>query len=133
MDGRSHTPSSLRVVSGAFGRIPTAGVLTDSGLRKRINLCGRGLVSLQVRSPETDTFIRLSRRFADCLGIFSPRLRGAIANMQRRQITSSMMMFGESLFTIVRRDLVPEARASIKSAGLTPVVSKISQEGAVVF
>jgi len=125
--------SSLRVVSAAFGPISTAGVLTNSGLRKRINLCGRGLVSLQVKSPETNTFIRLSRRFADCLGIFSPRLRGAIANMQRRQIVSSMMMIGESLFTVVRGDLVPEAKASITSAGLTPVVSKISREGAVVF
>src|SRR3989475_2204570 len=125
--------SSLRVVSGAFGRIPTAGVLTDSGLRKRINLCGRGLVSLQVRSPETDTFIRLSRRFADCLGIFSPRLRGAIANMQRRQITSSMMMIGESLFTVVGGDLVPKAKAIIRSAGLIPVVSKISRNGAAVI
>jgi len=125
--------SSLRVVSGAFGPISTASVLTDSGLRKRINLCGRGLVSLQVKSPETSTFIRLSRRFADCLGIFSPRLRGAIANMQRRQIMSSMMMIGESLFTVVREDLVPQAKATIKSAGLTPVVSKISRQGAVVF
>ncbi len=126
-------PSSLRVVSGAFGPISTAGVLTNSGLRKRINLCGRGLVSIQVKSPETNTFIRLSRRFADCLGIFSPRLRGAIANMQWRQIMSSMMMIGESLFTVVRGDLVPKAKATIKSAGLTPVVSKVSRHGAVVF
>lgn len=126
-------PSSLRVVSGAFGRISTADILTDRVLRKRVNLCGRGLVSLQVRSPESNTFIKLSRRFADCLGIFSPRLRGAIANMQRRQITSSMMMIGESLFTVVSRDRVPEAKATIISSGLIPVVSKISRHGAVVF
>ena len=126
-------PSSLRVVSGVFGPISTAGVLTDNGLRTRINLCGRGLVSLQTKSPETNTFIRLSRRFADCLGIFSPRLREAIASMQRGQIVSSMMMIGESLFTVVGGDLVPKAKATIRSAGLIPVVSKISRNGAAVI
>jgi pantoate kinase len=125
--------SSLRVVSGAFGPISTAGVLTNTRLRRRINQCGSGLVSLQSKSPEAKTFINLSRRFADCLGIFSPRIGEAIAQMQQRQITSSMMMIGESLFTLVRVDLVPKTKAILKSAGLTPIVSKISRHGAVAF
>lgn len=125
--------SSLRVVSGAFGPISTADVLTNASLKRRINRCGSGLIALQSESPETKTFIRLSRRFADCLGLFSPRLRVAIARMQRGQMMSSMMMIGESLFTVVRFDLVPKAKAAIKSTGLTPVVSKISGRGAVMF
>jgi pantoate kinase len=126
-------PSSLRVVSGAFGPISTAGVLSNTGLKKRINLCGQGLVSLQVEGSETNSFLRLSRRFADCLGIFSPRLREAILRMQRRRIISSMMMIGESLFTIVRRELVPQAKSTLKSTGLTPVVSRIAEHGAVIL
>jgi len=126
-------PSSMRVVSGAFGPISTAGVLSDIGLKKRINLCSKGLVSLQVKSPETDTFVRLSRRFADCLGLISPRLREAISRMQRRRIKSSMMMIGESLFTVVRKELVPEAKSTIKLAGLAPIVSKIAEHGAVLL
>ena len=125
--------SSLRVVSAAFGPISTASILSNNELKNRINHCGRGLASLQAKSPEVRTFVRLSRRFADCLGIFSPRLREAIASMGRKQIMSSMMMIGESLFTVVRIELVPEARATIKSAGLTPVVSKISGHGAIAF
>jgi len=125
--------SSMRIVSGAFGPISTAGVLSNTGLKKRINLCAKGLVSLQVKGPETDTFIRLSRRFADCLGLFSPRLRETISRMQRRRIKSSMMMIGESLFTVVRQELVPEAKSAIKLSGLTPVVSKVSERGAVVL
>jgi pantoate kinase len=121
---------SLRVVSAAFGPILTTTILSNNDLKKRINLCARGLVSLQVKSLETNTFIRLSRKFAECVDIFSPRLREAITRMQRRQIMASMMMIGESLFTIVRKDLVPETRATIRSAGLTPVVSKISGQGA---
>ena len=125
--------SSMRVVSGAFGPISTARVLSSIGLKKRINLCAKGLVSLQVKGPETDTFIRLSRRFADCLGLFSPRLRRTISRMQRRRIKSSMMMIGESLFTVVRKELVPETESTIKLAGLAPVVSKIAEHGAVVL
>jgi pantoate kinase len=126
-------PSSLRVVSGAFGPISTAGVLSNINLKKRINLCGRGLVSLQVNAAETNSFLKLSRRFADCLGLFSPRLHEAISTIQRKRILSSMMMIGESLFTIVRRDLVPEVKSTVRSAGLTPVVSKIAEHGAVVL
>jgi pantoate kinase len=125
--------SSTRVVSGAFGPISTAGVLSNTGLKKRINLCAKGLVSLQVRGPDTDTFIRLSQRFADCLGLFSPRLRETISRMERRRVKSSMMMIGESLFTVVRKELVPEAKSAIKLSGLTPVVSQISERGAVVL
>ena len=125
--------SSMRVVSGAFGPISTARVLSNTGLKKRINLCSKGLVSLQVKDPETGTFVRLSRRFADCLGLISPRLREAISRMQRRRIKSSMMMIGESLFTVVRKELVLEAKSTIKLAGLAPVVSKIAEHGAVVL
>src|SRR6266849_5288962 len=109
--------SSMRVVSGAFGPISTARVLSNTGLKKRINLCSKGLVSLQVKGLETDTFVRLSRRFAGCLGLISPRLCAAISRMQRRRIKSSMMMIAESLFTVVRKELVPEAKSTIKLAG----------------
>jgi pantoate kinase len=126
-------PTSLRVVSGAFGPIPTASVLSDNDLRTRINLCARGLVSLQIGNPEPNTFVKLSRRFADCLGMFSPRLRGALERMHRRHIESSMMMIGESLFTVVPKDLVPGAKAAIESLGLVAVVSKISEQGARVY
>jgi len=125
--------SSMRVVSGAFGPISTARVLSNTGMKKRINLCAKGLVSLQVNGPETDTFVRLSLRFAGCLGLISPRLREAISRMQRRRIKSSMMMIGESIFTVVRKELVPEAKSTIKLAGLAPVVSKIAEHGAVVL
>jgi pantoate kinase len=125
--------TTLRVVSGAFGPISTSSVLSDGGLKKRINLCGRGLVTLQVKDPETNSFVRLSRRFADCLGLFSPRMHAAISRMQRRRITSSMMMIGESFFTIVRKELVPEARSTFRSVGLTPVVSRIAKHGAAVL
>jgi pantoate kinase len=128
------TPSSsLRVVSGSFGPISTRGILSSPGLRKRIDHCGKGLVPLQLRNPETGTFLKLSQRFAECLGIISPRLLETIYMMQRRGIVSSMMMIGESIFTVVRRGLVPEARAVLREVGLTPIVSRISERGASVL
>ena len=125
--------SSLRVVSGAFGPISTKGVLSSADLTKRINQCGRGLVALQTGSPEAETFLKLSQRFARCLGIISPRLAQAISGMGGRKIVSSMMMIGESLFTVVQRDLVPEARTILRDVGLTPIVSRVSQRGAFVL
>lgn len=125
--------SSLRVVSGSFGPISTKGVLSSARLRTRINRCARGLISLQARNPKAGTFLKLSQRFAKCLGMISPRLIEAISKMQERKIVSSMMMIGESIFTIVRSDLVPDARAVLRDARLTPVVSAISERGASVL
>ena len=128
------TPSStFRVVSGAFGPISTKGVLSSTDLRKRINQCARGMLPLQVRSPETETFLKLSQRFAECLGIISPRLLATISRMQKKRIVSSMMMIGESIFTVVRSELVSEARALLREAGLAPVVSSISERGATLL
>ena len=125
--------SSLRVVSGAFGPISTKGVLSSSDLSNRINQCGGGLVALQARSRETGTFLRLSQRFARCLGIISPRLAEAISKMDARKLMSSMMMIGESIFTVVQKDLVPEARIILREVGLLPIVSRISHRGAWVL
>ena len=126
-------PPFLRVVSGTFGPISTRSVLSSSSLRTRVNQCGKELVSLHLRNPETATFLRLSRRFADCLGMISPRLLQAMSMMQSRRIVSSMMMIGESMFTVVGRDLVSEARAALREGGLTPIVSRISERGAFVL
>ena len=126
-------PPTLRVVSGSFGPISTRGVLASAGLRRRINHCGKGLVSLQLSSPETGTFLKLSQRFAECLGLISPRLLETISKMQRKKLVSSMMMIGESTFTLVQRDLVPGARAVLREAGLNPVVSPVSDRGATVL
>jgi pantoate kinase len=126
-------PSSFRVVSGAFGPIPTASVLSNADLKRRINLCGRGLVLLQLRKLEISSFLQLSKRFAECLGILSPRLREALKRMESKRILSSMMMIGESFFTVVRRDLVPETQAIIRAVGLKPVVSKIARQGAKIL
>jgi pantoate kinase len=125
--------SSLRVVSGVFGPIQTSRVLSSIELKRRINLCGRGLVAIQTRTLETDTFLKLSRKFADCIEMYSPRLREALARMQRIHILSSMMMLGESLFTIVKKDLVSEAKAAMRSAGANPIVSRIAERGATVL
>ena len=127
------TPSTLRVVSGSFGPISTSRVLSSAGLRRRINHCGNGLVSLHLRNPEPGTFLKLSHRFAECLGIISPRLRETISKMQRKKLVSSMMMIGESVFTIVQKENVSVAREILQEAGLNPIVSRVSDRGATTL
>jgi len=125
--------ASVRIVSGTFGPISTPTVLSNDRLRTRINACSKGLVSQQIKSPETDTFMMLSRKFADCLNVFSPKLRNALRRMQSQQFCSSMMMIGESIFTMVQEDLVRETRAAIRAMSLKPVVSRIANYGAIVL
>ena len=126
-------PSTLRVVSGSFGSISTKGVLSNPDLRRRINRCGKGLVSLQLRYLERRTFLYLSQRFAECLGIISPRLGETISEMQRKKLASSMMMIGESIFTLVQKDHVSRARGILQEAGLNPIVSRVSDRGAMIL
>ena len=133
-DFRKISPSpSLRVVSGSFGPISTRGVLTSVGLRKRINQCGDGLVYLHLRHSETRMFLKLSYRFAECLGMISPRLRETISQMRRKKLLPSMMMIGESVFTLAHKDRVSGARAILREAGLNPIVSRVSDRGARVL
>ncbi len=127
---RLTAPSNLRVVSGTFGPISTSRILSDVHLKEQINHCGKGLVAAISKNPNTDSFLTLSRKFAECLGLFSPRLRTTITKLERNRVVSSMMMIGESVFTIVQKQHVIEVSALIKSLGITPIVSRIASTGA---
>lgn len=125
----NHSPDH-RVVSASFGPLPTRKVLSSYELRKRVNACSRALTSeFMIEKTET-AFVALSRRFADCLGLVSHRLRKVIEKLDSNDITSSMMMLGESLFCLIPSELVPQTAEVIGLTGLVPVVSRISLSGA---
>ncbi len=126
-------PSNLRVVSGTFGPMSTSSILSNVHLKEQINQCGGGLVAAISKNPNADTFLTLSRKFAECLGLFSPRLRTTLTKLERNRVVSSMMMIGESVFTIVQKERVIEVSALIKSLGMTPIVSRIASTGARIL
>lgn len=121
---------SNRLVSVSFGPIYTASILSRRSLRTRVNLCGKDLMSRLLRQPEMDAFLLLSRRFADRLGLMSPRLRRFVGMMDSAGICFSMMMIGEGAFSVVHEDRVVSVGRLARRAGLVPVVSRISSKGA---
>ncbi len=124
------TPASIRVVSASFGPLSTRTVLANSVLKTTINSCSRSLVSKLLSETTSTMFMKLSRKFADCLSLMSKRLIQATDMLEENGITCSMMMLGESLFCLIPYDHVPQVNRVIRRAGLVPVVSKVAESGA---
>ena len=119
-----------RIVSGSFGPIYTPSILSRNDLRSRVNLCGERLVGRLLNRPNANTFLSLSRHFAECLNLMTPRLRRLVKLMDSEDICSSMMMIGEAIFSIVHEDRIAAVARLIKRAGITPVISRIEPAGA---
>jgi pantoate kinase len=123
-------PSSSRVVSASFGPISTRRVLVDRDLKRTINACGRALIEKFLRETSHSNFMTISRRFSNCVGLTSSRLRRVLNELDSFGVRFSMMMLGESLFCLLPHEDVARAEAILLSHELTPVTSKVTQSGA---
>lgn len=123
-------PSSLRVVSASFGPISTRRVLANRDLRKTINGCGLALVQKFLRDSSYSNFMSLSRKFSNCVGLVSSRLRRVMSILDSTDFNCSMMMLGESLFCLLPRNDVPRVEAIFRRCQLRPVVSNVARSGA---
>ena len=123
-------PSSLRIVSASFGPIPTNSILGNLDLKKTINECGKTLMEKFLRNSSHINFIILSRKFSNCVGLMSSRLRRVMNAFDSTGFDCSMMMLGESLFCLPPREEVASAEAIFRSQELAPVVSKVARSGA---
>ncbi len=121
---------SDRVISASYGPISTSRFLSRRDLVEDVNSCGKSLVARLLKRPRLDVFLEISRGFADCLKVMTPRLSRFLKVMDQAGISASMMMIGESAFTIAHRDTVRSVAAIVKKVGLAPVTSKISFQGA---
>lgn len=123
-------PSSLRILSASFGPISTSRVLVNLDLKKTINACGRTLVGRFLRDRSYSNFMTLSRRFSNCVGLMSSRLRRVMNALDSSGFSCSMMMLGESLFCLLPRGDVASVESIFRSHELEPVVSKVARIGA---
>jgi pantoate kinase len=87
-----------------FGSISTAEALSNNSLRDRINDLGGKFVDEFRKDLSPDTFMWLSRRFTEYVGITTPRMRRVMNEADKVGIPCSMAMFGEVLFSLVRRE-----------------------------
>lgn len=123
-------PPSLRVVSASFGPISTKRVLANLHLKKTINECGRAQVERFLRESSYSNFMIISRKFSNCVGLVSSRLRRIMKALDSSGLNCSMMMLGESVFCLLPPEDVGSAGAIFRSHGLRPMISKIARSGA---
>ena len=89
-----------------FGPLSTNKILTDNELREQINKFGGKLVDELVLCPTPQNFMKLSRSFAEHVGLISGRMRNILRNADDSGYLCSMAMFGELLFSLVERNAV---------------------------
>jgi pantoate kinase len=127
------TPSRIRVVSGSFGKLSKPRILSSGRLTGRVNACSRGLVASLLDQGNASSFVSLSRKFADCLGLMSRRLRGVLDSLDQRGLVASMMMLGDGAFCIVPRDEARDVARLLRNAGMSAVISRVGRQGAHVL
>ena len=92
------------VVYQHFGPIPTTEALADPGLRTRINELGGELVDGLRMELTPQRFMESSRRFAEHLGLVTPRLRRVFDAADGAGYPCTMAMFGEVAFSVVEKE-----------------------------
>jgi pantoate kinase len=87
-----------------FGSISTAEALSNNSLRDRINDLGGKFVDEFRKDLSPDTFMELSRKFTEYVGITTSRMRRVMKEADKVGVLCSMAMFGEVLFSLVRKE-----------------------------
>lgn len=88
----------------SFGPISTGEVLTSEKFRQRINEFGGELLDRLIAEPKPRVFMALSRKFAEHVGLISPRIKNIFTKADSRGLTCSMAMLGETVFSLVETD-----------------------------
>ncbi len=88
----------------SFGPISTGEVLTSEKFRQRINEFGGELLDRLIAEPKPHLFMDLSRKFAEHVGLISPRIKNIFTEADSRELTCSMAMLGETVFSLVKTD-----------------------------
>jgi pantoate kinase len=91
----------LAVVYVHFGPIATRKALSDSSLRKKINMLGGKLVDEIRQDLFPEKFMGYARRFTDFVGIATPRIRRVLKDADTKGVPCTMAMFGEVAFALV--------------------------------
>ena len=108
----------LSMVCYHLGPIKTREVLRDLSLRARVNEVGGRFVDEIVRDPSPARFMSLSRRFAEHLGLITPRLRRILDLADGAGVTCSMSMLGETAFALADEDEVRRLVGVLGRTGL---------------
>jgi len=91
-----------------FGKLSTKKNLSDEKIRRHINETGKKLIDKLIPHPNLTDFMAFSRSFAEEVGLISQRVRRVLEETDRLSITCSMAMFGETVFSLIKREKTEE-------------------------
>jgi pantoate kinase len=130
------------VVCLPFGSISTRTILTDEVYRKRINELGDLFVKELLPKPTPEEFMRLSRSFAEHVGLITERVRAVLKEADEAGLPCSMPMFGETVFSLLKRgdaenlleifkrQQAPRIRISEMEEGIpSPILAEVDEKG----
>jgi len=122
----------LSAVCLPFGPIPTKEALANPELRRRINEMGGSFVDELRQNGSPERFMQLSRRFAEHVGLITPRLRTVLEKTDAAGFPCTMAMFGEVVFSLVESDQVESLVGVLRAAapGRKVLVADIDERGA---
>jgi len=125
-------PVNAVVACHVFGPLSTRKSLTNPETRNRINSCGSELVNELFKASTIINFLRLSRQFAEHVGLISQNVRTVLTAADKAGVVCSMPMFGDSVFTITDEKNIEEIGQIFQKHGPRgqTIVTKIDQEGA---
>ena len=125
-------PQNTVVACLAFGALSTKKFLTDRTTRTRINRHGSKLIDELVQKPTIVNFMKLSRQFAEHVGLITEKVRSVLDETDQTNIVCSMPMFGDSVFTVTCEEDVGKIRRIFHEHGPEgqTIVSRVDTEGA---
>jgi pantoate kinase len=125
-------PKDMMMASLVFGPSSTKNFLTDQKTRKRVNELGGKLVDKLVKEPTTTNFLKLSRQFAEHIGLITDKTRKALNLANHTSLVCSVPIFGEAVFTLTKRESIKELFKTFHKHGVNGqiLISEIDFEGA---
>jgi pantoate kinase len=113
-----------------------APISTKSFLTNRmdeINGLGGAMLKKLSATRSSEDFLRMSREFAETLGLTEGRCKAPIAALKATGFDSSVALFGQTVFTLMPADRAKEARDALKGFGGTLLICNIDGQGARVL
>ena len=109
-------PKDVKVVCGTFGGLPTARLLHEKEFRGHSKRLGNLALKKLLEEPTPKNFMKVSREFAEGLGLLDDELRALIdAAMTAGAIGASQVMLGKAVFALVKEEKLEQvARAFLE-------------------
>ncbi len=122
-----------RVISMVLKMIPTEKMLINQKIKERINESGEKALKRFLIRPTMNKFMQVSRDFTESIDLISPRLRKIINITDKKGFLCSQAMFGETLFSIVKKSEVTKLCEIFRQFAPLPhwiINSEIDNKGA---